>query len=128
MRSKVVLVCLNSTYEGRKNCMFELKEAKSINKTIVTLICQPNPLDNLPSISGWAGKITTFGNAMDLCSLEAMKYYDIGELFQRPEWAENPVTPVDPVILATLLVELEAKVDDLCLLLRDKEIKCDPFY
>jgi hypothetical protein len=128
MRSKVFLVCLNSTYEGRENCMFELKEAKSINKTIVTLICQPNPLDKLPSISGWAGKITTFGNAMDLCSLKAMKYYDIGELFQRPEWAENPVTPVDPVILATLLVELEAKVDDLCLLLRDKEIKCDPFY
>jgi hypothetical protein len=57
-----------------------------------------------------------------------MKFYDIGELFQRPEWAENPVTPVDPVILATLLVELEAKVDDLCLLLRDKGVNCEPFY
>lgn len=40
--SQAVLVCLNSVYLTRSNCLFELREAKKQNKPIITLLIEPN--------------------------------------------------------------------------------------
>ena len=40
--SKVVLICLNSLYQSRENCLFELREAYNTNKSTLTLLIEEN--------------------------------------------------------------------------------------
>ena len=99
-----------------------MHNAASINKTIVTLLTQPDPFD-VPqrNVVGWLGKTTTHGNAADLCSIKTKMRDDIGEIYERSEWAD-PVTP------PALLTELHTKLEELCKLLQDKDVKCEPIY
>lgn len=73
-RSKVLLACINSIYQSRPNCMFELQEAKSMTpaKVIVALSTEAEPLT-------WAST-----KLVDLCDLQRNMFVDIGAVAK--EW------------------------------------------
>jgi serine/threonine protein kinase len=55
--SKVVLACVNSVFQTREHCMDELKEARKLNKTVITLSIEDN-------IHDWATS-----ELLDLCRI-----------------------------------------------------------
>ena len=68
--SKVVVACVNSKYQSRPNCMFELTETIRMfpNKPIVTILTQSKPHE-------WATD-----QLKSLCNFEAKMYVDIGAI------------------------------------------------
>ena len=114
-RSSVVLACINKTYEQRPNCVFELQEAVKANKPIITLnIEKEGPF-------AWAGKNTTHGDLMELCSLKTKFFVDIGALACRPDWTTDQDTLDDS---SPLFEELRLVLEPLSKILHD--INCLP--
>jgi hypothetical protein len=66
--SKVMLVCLNRNYQSRENCMYELKQASSLCRPIVTLVMEDNPLK-------WASR-----EVQDLCQLNNRLYVNFNRM------------------------------------------------
>jgi serine/threonine protein kinase len=78
--SKVVLVCANSLYQERQNCMYELREAHKKGKSIVTLAIEKNPF-------AWANEELKL-----LCDLQKTMFVDIGEVAEMNWDSENGVS------------------------------------
>ena len=76
--SRIVLVCLNSIYQTRENCMFELREASKCDPTkqIITLFIESN-------CQTWISD-----EVKELCQLNNLdlnNYLDVSEL-QNEDW------------------------------------------
>lgn len=90
---KVFLACLNSSYQTRENCMFELEEAKSIpGKTVITLLTEDNPLS-------WADD-----RLMELCDFKSQMCVNISQ-HAKLDWEAE--TDALPYRLAKLRKDLE---------------------
>jgi serine/threonine protein kinase len=92
--SSVVLICANSFYQSRTNCMFELNEAHATGKRILTLVVEENPFD-------WANE-----DILNKCQLKAAPFADIGHI-AKLEWDADD-GPTDEMItqLKTSLLPL----------------------
>ena len=118
-KCKVFLCCLNSTYESRDNCMFELRETRRLHpdKPVVTLLLQ-NPFGDPSKDPGaWDAKQETrdllnFKGAM-FCDLS--KSVAVNERF-KPSHADGPT----PELLKELAVALAPLVKIL------KSVNCTP--
>lgn len=75
--SSVFVVFLNSTYQTRPNCMYELREAKRLNKTIITVILDPYPTGP----NGWANE-----EILEICELASKMYVDVSSLRLSDAW------------------------------------------
>lgn len=103
--SKVVVVCINKTYQDRPNCMYELEEAHKNASTIVPII-----LDSKPTI--WAND-----RVQDICNFSECPYCDLSEL-ARLDWSADD-GPTDE-----MLNKLKLKVELLRVLL--EQHNCHP--
>jgi serine/threonine protein kinase/outer membrane protein assembly factor BamB len=113
MNSSVVLVCMSEVYQSRDNCMFELREAASMDppKPIVPLIIQASP-------EKWASE-----ELFNLCKIKvvdgadsAPQYLQIDDLAQLP-WADGDIT-------SDMLAQLEKKLEPLLSIL--SSLGCNP--
>ena len=68
-KSDFILVCGNSIYQSRDNCMFELRKAKEMGKQIIVLIIEENPFE-------WANEEMKL-----LCELDKKRFIDISQGF-----------------------------------------------
>ena len=93
--SRVVLVCASQTYQTRENCMFELQEAVSSEKQLLTVILDQNPFN-------WASRELT-----DLCQLKSKLFISIAE-FENEDWTSDD-SP-SPELLQRLRLALEPLV------------------
>lgn len=66
--SKVVVLCVNKKYQQRRNCMYELEEAKAKESIIVTIVTDADPLS-------WAED-----RVKEVCNFETNSYCDLSEL------------------------------------------------
>lgn len=90
---KVFLACVNSAYQSRENCMFELEEAKSIpGKIVVTVITEDEPLS-------WADERMT-----ELCDFQSQMCVNISQ-HAALDWEAE--TDALPYRLAKLRKDLE---------------------
>jgi DnaJ-class molecular chaperone/serine/threonine protein kinase len=103
--SKVVLVCLNSLYMNRENCLFELNEAKRQNKVILTLIIE-------------SGVQYLQHEVTELCQLKRKFWIDVGAIAVLQDWYNGKP------IRSTLLTELNHNMEPLFHLL--KKVSCLP--
>ena len=81
-KSQVFLVVLNSLYQTRENCMFELTYARSLGKPVIAVIIEADPLswanDSLrQQMPGWAE------NKMP------EMFVPLHEIATRPEWESD---------------------------------------
>jgi serine/threonine protein kinase len=76
--SKVVIACLNSKYQSRENCLFELRYAAGLApvKPIVTLVIEENPFS-------WASP-----EILEICQLKQKLFVDLSR-FTRFDWEEH---------------------------------------
>ena len=105
-RSTIVLACVNSRYETRPNCMFEVKESvkRFPGKNIVALVLEKRfnkPQPWLPT-----------QELEDLLKFKDKMYCDMSDLADDPVWDENaPVPPsADQVNQVKLRVEALIKI------------------
>ena len=105
-RSTIVLACVNSRYETRPNCMFEVKESvkRFPGKNIVALVLEkrfnkPQPWVPTQELE-------------DLLKFKDKMYCDMSDLADDPVWDENaPVPPsADQVNQVKLKVEALIKI------------------
>jgi len=105
-RSTIVLACVNSRYETRPNCMFEVKESvkRFPGKNIVALVLEkrfnkPQPWVPTQELE-------------DLLKFKDKMYCDMSDLADDPVWDENaPVPPsADQVNQVKLRVEALIKI------------------
>lgn len=114
-KSTIVLVCVNSTYQSRQNCMFELKETARLhpNKKIVSLI--------LESRTTWApsmemDSILKFNNHM---------YCDISGVAADPLWKmRDHLTPDLQIQFKKLIGDLALATQPLVNILNN--VQCMP--
>lgn len=112
--STVFVVFLNSSYQTRPNCMFELREAKRMNKTIISVILDPQPTGP----SGWACE-----EVLDICQLSTKMYVDISSFPTSDAW-EKLKDPSDEEANKSMLLDLRNALVPLTKLLR--EANCVP--
>jgi hypothetical protein len=107
--SAVVVACVNTVYQSRPACMFELAEARSIEgKQIVSVVLEENPFV-------WASP-----ELEELCRLRRTMWVDISAIAKDPVW----VSESGPE--RKLLQQLQTSLTPLFKLLRD--LKCFPSY
>jgi len=111
--SSVFVVFLNSTYQTRPNCMFELNEAKRLNKTIITVILDPYPTGP----TGWASP-----EILDICELTTKMYVDISSIRAMESW--DLLKGTEEEASKVMLLELRNALIPLTKLLR--EANCLP--
>ena len=97
INSKIVLVCANSVYQGRPNCMFELREAARLYPDkIVTLLVEgqvdkTSKISCLPQNKIWASSILTVSKEMQsILKFSEMMYCLIGYGAQDKRWKSPP--------------------------------------
>jgi serine/threonine protein kinase len=105
--SSVVLACVNSIYQNRQNCMFELKESNSKKKPILTLIIESNPFS-------WANDEVKL-----LCGLSSTMFVDFSNLSELP-WDDEEPPSIE------MKNQLKAKLSDLLKELHN--IECHPSF
>lgn len=117
--SKVVLVCLDQTYQTRANCLFELEEAfkaendPSVDVTIVALVIDKD-------IFSWAND-----EIKNKCNLQYKMFLDISKVYEpddgrwdKSSWEGN----IEPT--KEMKSELGAEVGKLVVRLR--QLNCHP--
>ncbi len=103
--------------------MFELNEAKKINKPIFALVTEQHPFPDVKANApGWAGKILDHGNLRVLCDMDNKMFIDIGEICALPGWDEKD----DSLIPQANLEKLREKVDQLVGVLQCSQASCFP--
>ena len=103
--SKIVLVCANSTYQGRPNCMFELRETTSLYpEKIVTLLVEgqvdkTSKISCLPPKKIWASSSLTVSKEMQgILKFSEMMYCHIGVVAQDKRWKSPDQIPPELVV------------------------------
>jgi len=99
LQSKVVLACVDSCYQSRPNCMFELNYAKDLtdpSKPVVTVLTEGNVFE-------WGNK-----ELLRLCEVSTKMYVDLGDVAAQAGWssAQGPthemikelITATEPLI------------------------------
>ena len=105
INSKVFLACVNSSYQTRANCMFELREAKAAKKEIIALPIESNPLS-------WCN-----AELNKICAFADRMYVDLGGLASM-EWEREEGPSVE------MLSQLHAAIRPLISLLN--RVGCSP--
>ena len=99
--SKIVLVCLGTIYQSSVNCMYELREAKKQNKTMVGLFIEEDY---------WQKALK---EVKDTCDFAGKMFHDVGSLASKAEWyQESGPSP-------QLLRDTEAEMKPLLKILRN---------
>ena len=106
-KSKMVLACVNSTYQNRENCMFELREANRLNKPIISLVIEENPFQ-------WASN-----ELKKICEFQSKMFVDISSVVSL-NW-EN-----DSRVTNEMIERLKAGLRPLLDLL--KQSQCNPSF
>jgi hypothetical protein len=103
--SKIVLVCANSTYQGRPNCMFELREtARLYPEKIVTLLVEghdmkASKISCLSQNKIWTSSGNTVSKEMDnILKPTEMMYCHIGFVAQDKRWKSPDQIPPELVV------------------------------
>ena len=103
--SKVVIACVNPTYQSRDTCIFELREANATGKPIVSLVTEDDPLT-------WATP-----EVQDLCKLKSRLYVNICDVAKWNWKDDQGITP-------EMLTDLSVALEPLSKLLED--LNCSP--
>lgn len=77
-KSKAVVVCANKNYQNRPNCMYELKEARRLHKTVFVLLVDPDE-----KIFEWATD-----DMKDLCRVRTTMFHGVGN-YSKYDWSLN---------------------------------------
>jgi hypothetical protein len=87
--SKVMLACLNSTYQSRENCMFELKEAHSTSKPIISLIIEENAFEWISDEAKTLCKLNdSIGINDNMNAPSPLPYLDLSDM-AKLEWDQD---------------------------------------
>ena len=94
--SRAVVACVNSLYQSRTNCIFELEETRrrDPDKPVVALLTQSNPFD-------WAN-----ADLKRLCNFQGQMYVDIGKVAVEQWVADEAPAPEQLERLAAALQPL----------------------
>jgi len=117
--STVVLVCVNSTYEARPNCMFELRETRRL--------CADKPVVGLLTERMWGGTWVPGDEIKTLLRTADSMFCDISNGAQPPgpandpRWADPDIDPPEDLIEA-----LSRSLEPLVKILRDAG--CEPSF
>ena len=105
INSKIVLVCANSVYQGRPNCMFELREAARLYPDkIVTLLVEghdmkASKISCLSQNKIWTSSGNTVSKEMDnILKFTEMMYCHIGSVAQDERWKSPDQIPPELVV------------------------------
>lgn len=119
--SKVFLACVDKTYQGSKNCMFELNHAVSLGKQVVALTTEAHVPEANNSPFLWVSD-----DLQQLCGFASRMFVDVGKsaamAHEMASSAENWDGDEGPVqeMMKVLAKELEALLKVL------RELECRP--
>ena len=99
---KVFLACFSRTYQNSENCMFELTNASSINKPIVTILMENDHLS-------WANSV-----CQEICRFTDMMYLDLSDLVGLQDWTADEGPSMNTMsLLRDKLTALRRLLDNL---------------
>ena len=122
-QSIVFLCCINSKYQKRQNCMFELKETASRypNKKIISLLLEPL-MKNSSGVFEWrpanASAEAVSSEVVSILNLDRRMYCDLSQTTRNPLWYPSNASSQDDDLspelnkeLLELLIPLQKMLD-----------------